>query len=316
MMKKIIIVLIALCASFVFFLVGCNNDYSITVDGKEIDFKVEAKTYTVNFETDGGSVVSTRVVSSIESSPITKKSGHEFLGWYSDTNFKTKVKFPLSINKNMTLYAKWKQLTYSVSFVTDGGTAISTQNVSVIDFAPLTSKNGYLFEGWYFDSGLSKRAIFPLTVEKPMTLYAKWLLIEDTSFCRSVKLKFMDDEYSFGASYDINPSGFDFNALGALGYKMNITVTYDVRYTKDYNIPLDIGYVGSPKYEISIYDSNGQGQYQNDLGTSKNPDSRSISTQVSMNKLKNDTFTLKFSTDNVQNVIHFDNIVVKYECIK
>ncbi len=83
--------------------------------------KWEKNTYTVRFDTDGGTAVSDMVVSVIERSPVTTKSGYTFAGWYKDSGLTEKVTFPYEVTKAQTLYAKWeKNGPEEIVFTVDG----------------------------------------------------------------------------------------------------------------------------------------------------------------------------------------------------
>ena len=71
--------------------------------------KWEKNTYTVHFDTDGGTTVKDMIVSVIERSPSTTKNGYTFAGWYTDKTFSNKISFPYDVTKEQTLYAKWTQ---------------------------------------------------------------------------------------------------------------------------------------------------------------------------------------------------------------
>lgn len=67
--------------------------------------------------------------------------------------------------------------TYTVTFETNGGSAVSKKSVS--DGKALTrpqdpAKEGYRFDGWYTDKALTKPYDFSAKVTADMTLYAKW----------------------------------------------------------------------------------------------------------------------------------------------
>ena len=70
--------------------------------------------------------------------------------------------------------------------------------------------------------------------------------LHDTKKCQESTIK------TSVSTYVITPVGFDLEELNKRGYKMSIEVTYDVYYTKDWNSFFDIGYLGAPKYEVSI----------------------------------------------------------------
>lgn len=82
--------------------------------------KWEKNTYTVHFETDGGTAVGDMTVSAIERSPSTEKKGYTFDGWYTDKNFTEKVTFPYEVTAEQTLYAKWTQdIPAGITFTVD-----------------------------------------------------------------------------------------------------------------------------------------------------------------------------------------------------
>ncbi len=73
----------------------------------------EAKTYTVTFNSNGGSKVSSLKAESgktVSEPKAPVKDGFEFAGWYSDSGLKTEFDFSSKITKNITLYAKWNKV--------------------------------------------------------------------------------------------------------------------------------------------------------------------------------------------------------------
>ena len=226
----------------------------------------------------------------------------------SDNNNENKV---INVHKNET------QLTYTVKFETNGGTSISNiSKINKIDEAPFTTKENHIFDGWFLDSTLTQAAIFPLTIEKDTTLYARWLKVQSKLNCTSTKVK-LDKDIGPEKIYQITPSGFDINRLQQLGYtKIKINIYYTVRYEKDYDVLWDIGYMGSPKYEVSLVNSQKIGEYENNVSTTTKAKEKTINTDILLSNITSDQITLSFSTDNIQNIIFFENIVVKYECVK
>jgi len=205
---------------------------------------------------------------------------------------------------------------YTVMFQTNGGSQIQSKQIKdggQINTAPVTTKNGHLFEGWFLDETFTTAAIFPLSINNDTIIYAKWLTLENTRSFTSSSIKMWKDS-SDAIYYSISPSGFDMERLSTLGYSMTITVSYTVRYEKDYDALWDIGYAGSPKYEVCIVNSEDIGQFQKDLSTSKTATERTITYKQTVSTIKNETLKLKFSTDNIQNTIYFENIIVTYTC--
>ena len=134
--------------------------------------------------------------------------------------------------------------------------------------------------------------------------------------CEDASIKFLDDSKSSNVIYQIMPSGMDFEALAKKGYRIRIEVSYDVYYKKDYNVLWDIGYMGSPKYEVAIYNSDKVGNYQNDLTTKITSQTRTITYESAARDCANTIIYLKFSTDNIQNIIYFTNINVSFTAYK
>nr|WP_283945898.1 InlB B-repeat-containing protein [Paenibacillus amylolyticus] len=144
--------------------------------------KWTVNSYTVNFETNGGSVVPDQTVTygELAAAPDDPtKAGHTFAGWYTEPEWST----PYDLNTNSivqdtTLYAKWAPNTYKVTFNTLGGSAVSDAAVEYgrkLSAPASPSRSGYTFAGWYADSELKTPFNFAQTeITADLTLYAKW----------------------------------------------------------------------------------------------------------------------------------------------
>ena len=115
-------------------------------------------TYEVLFDTDGGSIIASRVVEEGEKvekpmDPI--KSGYEFISWnYNNVPYD----FNVGVKENMTLKAVWKEVIieptkYTVTFNLDD----ETKSVEVADFKEIDvnllgfeEKNGHIIK-WYLN---------------------------------------------------------------------------------------------------------------------------------------------------------------------
>jgi len=65
---------------------------------------------------------------------------------------------------------------FTVTFVTNGGSSVASQTLSVIDVEPVTTRENYDFAGWYDNEELNgNRVTFPYTLIKDTALYAKWI---------------------------------------------------------------------------------------------------------------------------------------------
>ncbi len=167
---------------------GDSVDYAVDsiIDVGESDLTLYAKwtpnIYTVTFNTDGGTTIdSVTVMYDKEvTQPIDPtKVGHTFAGWYIDEALNTQWDFAADrITGDLTLYAKWAAKGYSVTFNTNGGTAISPATVMYngqISEPTAPKKADHTFAGWYKDETLTMPWSFDTDiVAEDLTLYAKW----------------------------------------------------------------------------------------------------------------------------------------------
>ena len=140
--------------------------------------------YTVSFNTDGGTSVSNQTIPSggtVTQPSDPTKTGYTFGGWYVDAGFSTAWNFASdTITSNTTLYAKFTINSFTVSFDTDGGTSIGDDTVDYNNTVTQPSdptKTGYTFGGWYADSGFSTAWNFASdTITANTTIYAKFTI--------------------------------------------------------------------------------------------------------------------------------------------
>ena len=69
-------------------------------------------TYTVSFETNGGSKISSEHVQKntvLKEPAAPTKESFDFAGWYTDKELKTKYDFSAKVTRSMTLYAAWAE---------------------------------------------------------------------------------------------------------------------------------------------------------------------------------------------------------------
>jgi len=145
-----------------------------------------ANTLTVSYDSQGGSAIaagSTTTGSSVAASPGTPtRAGYGFNGWFAASSGGTQISFPYTHNQtaNFTLYAQWSANTLTVSYDSQGGSAIaagSTTTGSSVAASPGTpTRAGYGFNGWFAASSGGTAISFPYTHNQTanFTLYAQW----------------------------------------------------------------------------------------------------------------------------------------------
>lgn len=141
-------------------------------------------TYTVTFQSNGGSQCAIQTVSQNSSItlPNTSKTGCTFEGWFTQGGDKVggagSSYTPVA---SVTLYAHWSQIAqYKVTFNTNGGTTVDTKTCdagSEITLPSVTKPNSS-FIGWFTSTGVEVKS--PYRVVGDITLYAHWTTYEIT----------------------------------------------------------------------------------------------------------------------------------------
>jgi uncharacterized repeat protein (TIGR02543 family) len=146
----------------------------------------EPTTYTVTFDSNGGTVVSPitdiayNATISLPTAPT--KAENTFAGWFSDdTTFLVPFTASTPVTASITVYAKWTADTYTVTFDSNGGNAVDpvtgiAYNATVtLPADPTLAEN--TFAGWFSDD---TTFLVPFTASTPVTasitVYAKWTL--------------------------------------------------------------------------------------------------------------------------------------------
>ena len=142
--------------------------------------------YTITFEnTKGEKVEPLKKVTTITNLPDVQVEGYEFLGWYYDSEFKNAVKINDEIFEDTTVYAKWDELKYSISFNKNGhGEDLNpVENcLEIPTDLPTLEAEGYKFLGWYTDFDLTIIATPGTKISSNITLFAKWQELYDVTY--------------------------------------------------------------------------------------------------------------------------------------
>ncbi|MBM6383535.1 MAG: InlB B-repeat-containing protein [Paenibacillus sp.] len=165
---------------------GLNQAFDFDNTPVTTDLTLYAKwkinSYTVNFESNGGTAVDDQSVpySELATAPTDPtKAGHTFAGWFTDSGLSQAFDFDNTpVTGDLTLYAKWSINSYTVNFDSNGGTVVDDQSIQYGELATAPdapTKDGHTFAGWFADSGLNQAFDFDnTTVTSDLTLYAKW----------------------------------------------------------------------------------------------------------------------------------------------
>ena len=164
------------------------GDYrmAVTLNGERylsekftVNYTAPAATYTVSFDTDGGSAVTAQSIEAGQKATKPAdptKDGYDFKGW---TLNGSAYDFNTAVNGNITLVATWEKkqvapTTYTVTFNTDGGSAVAAQNIEAGQKATKPAdptKDGFDFKGWTLNGSAYD---FNSAVNSNITLVATW----------------------------------------------------------------------------------------------------------------------------------------------
>lgn len=193
-------------------VVSCSDDEEPTT-----------KTYTVTFDSQGGSEVSNQRVNEGEKATVPEtptKEGFTFDAWYTSTDYATRWDFTKDVvTKDLTLYARWTANSFTVTFNTNGGSAIDAIEVAeggLLTEIPTPVKEGFTFAGWYTDEELTEEFNDENPITADIILYAKW---EQGEPVQDVTLEEL--EALVGTTNELYADAYTDESYGAMSEKLN-----------------------------------------------------------------------------------------------
>ena len=195
----------------------------------------DAPLCTVTFNPNGGTLTGAATSSEQQNAPIAQpadptRTGHTFTGWYKDLACTQPWDFDDWLTGDMTLYAGWRILNYTIFFDSAGGSAIDpiTQNYGTPINAPAApTKTGYTFTGW-------SPELPPTMPAENISVTAQWSINQytitfDTAGGSEIAPITQDYGTDIAAPADPTKTGYTFtgwsSALPATMPAENLTVT-------------------------------------------------------------------------------------------
>ncbi len=147
-----------------------------------------APTWSVSFNSQGGTAVSSQTIASngTATAPADPtRTGYTFDGWYTASSGGTLWDFASTpVTADTTLYARWTLADYTVTFNSEGGSPVASQNVLYGDFASAPAdptRAGYNFEGWFPTASGGTEFDFATTaIVSDVTVHAQWSALDYT----------------------------------------------------------------------------------------------------------------------------------------
>lgn len=147
----------------------------------------EPRTYTISFNSNGGSSISTTIKviynSTYGNMPTPTRTGYTFAGWYTSSTGGTKITSltKVTIAGNDTLYAHWTINSYTLTYQPTGGTVSPASKTLTYGAAygdlPTPARTGYTFTGWYTsETGGSQVSSSTTMGAGNRTIFAHWTI--------------------------------------------------------------------------------------------------------------------------------------------
>ena len=110
------------------------------------------------------------------------RDGYDFVGWYTDDKLTNLFASGTKVDANITLYAKWTEVTSTVETVTvvlyynDNlyGSRTDVYKKGIEYHVSNPFREGYLFGGWFTNKELTEPFENGIVLNSNLTLYAKW----------------------------------------------------------------------------------------------------------------------------------------------
>ena len=177
--------------------------------------KWELVSYTITYELEGGTNAPENPASyNVETETITLKApvktGYTFGGWYKAEDFTGEAVTEIAQGStgNITLYAKWKLVSYTITYELEGGTNASENPASYnVETETITLKNpvkpGCIFAGWYMAEDFTGEAVTEIAQGSTgnITLYTWWILIPELVYVDGGKATLSQVEVTLSSFY-------------------------------------------------------------------------------------------------------------------
>ena len=175
--------------------------------------------YTITFNSNDGTSVESQNVNAgeklTEPTPAPTREGFTFDGWYEDSTFSTKFNFDTPITDNMTLYAKWTENKYTLTFDANGGSGTMTPVTDLTGEYTLpanefTAPSGKQFKGWSLTT--DGAIVTKVDMTENRTVYAIWenipVVTYTVSFAANGGTGTMADVTGISGKYTLPANGF------------------------------------------------------------------------------------------------------------
>jgi len=137
---------------------------------------------TVTFNANGGTVTpATRTINigtGVGTLPVPTRAGHTFVGWFTAQTGGNQITANTVVNNNVTYWARWNVISFTVTFNPNGGTVTpTTRSVNTgaqVGALPTPTRAGFAFVGWFTALTGGSQVAANTAVTSDVTFFARW----------------------------------------------------------------------------------------------------------------------------------------------
>ena len=150
---------------------GASVPADVTLLTAQWTSSTDPDTYTVSFNSQGGSVVDSQNVKSgetaTEPTTVPTRAGFDFGGWYTNADCTTEYDFSTPVTGNLILYAKWTLNTYTVTINAGENMSLSSGNANQSDLSGAMTATVYTAaDGYYFPTDYAVEEVNGISVTR------------------------------------------------------------------------------------------------------------------------------------------------------
>lgn len=234
---------------------------SLTLDYDNGSYKFYKKVYyTVSYEEVGGSDVADATVvngQTFAKPADPKRTGYEFLGWYTDSEYKNPYSFTQAVTGNVTLYAQWAlvdpaavdyEVDFDLGYEAEKPANMMTKGGKLYN-APNPKREGYTFCGWWismYEDGqkLTYKYTEDTVFTANTTLFAVWEADNLGSKLSAPEVEVKDNVIQWNGLKGV--SRYELRVTGPTGF---FTIHEEVSGT---SFPVDFAKAPAGDYEITV----------------------------------------------------------------
>jgi uncharacterized repeat protein (TIGR02543 family) len=251
---------------------GRGNTVTITMEPSPGNSFLSGLTYTITFETHGGTNVA--AITQDEGINVSQpadpaKDGFTFNGWFSEETGGTLYTWPHTLSADVTMHAQWQDDSlpppsqYTITFETYGGTnvaAITEDEGTSVSKPADPAKSGFNFTGWFSAASGGTIYTWPHTLSADVTMHAQWAAVPTYTITfetyGGTNVAAITEDGGTSVSKPADPAKSGFNFTGWFSAANGGTI-YSWPHTLSADITMHAQWAAVPTYTVTFHPNGG-----------------------------------------------------------